>query len=324
MKLKIAFVGVAHWHAPIYAECLAPLDVSIVGSSDLDAEAGSAAAARLGLPFDRDAAAMLARTRPDFVFITPRHDRALDELAPVLAARLPFLIEKPMGLSGADAREVARRTRDAGLWAVSALPNRHLEIWDRFAALTAAGKLGRVMHASFRLINGPPERYRTMHHVPWMLDLALGGGGALRNLGVHGADAALRLAHGNPVKIVGARTTRHGFGETVDEYGTALVEFGEGIVAQIEAGYSWAPSDGGDFEWRIAATGAYLQQTRNRIVVRHADGAVEDRPTLMPSYAPLVAEALAAWSAGRAPVVSLAECAAAVELCDAIYEAARR
>jgi predicted dehydrogenase len=317
--LSIAFVGVAHWHAPIYLDCLSKADARVVASSDLDAVAGRAAAGRLGLPFEPDAAAMLARAKPDFVFVTPRHDRALEELAPVLDRKLPFLIEKPMGLTGEVAREVARRTRAAGVYAAPALPNRLLEIWERKRALEAEGKLGRVMHASFRLINGPPGRYRTMHHVPWMLEPALAGGGALRNLGQHGADATLILAGGAAPDVLAARTTRHGFGEKIDEYATALIAVPGGAVVQVEAGYSWAPSTGGDFEWRIAATGAYLQQTKGRLVVRHAAGEVETLDTEQPSYLPMVQRLLADFRADRAPFASIEDCAAAASLVDAIY-----
>ncbi|MBL8701589.1 MAG: Gfo/Idh/MocA family oxidoreductase [Alphaproteobacteria bacterium] len=319
MSPTIAFVGIAHWHAPIYLDCLSRIGIRVVGASDLDAEAGRAASARLGLDFTPDAADMLARARPDFVFVTPRHDRALDELAPVLDRRLPFLIEKPMGVDGRIAAEVARRTAAAGVWAAPALPNRLLEIWDRLARLEAAGRLGALLHASFRLINGPPGRYRTMHHVPWMLDPAIGGGGALRNLGMHGADAILRLARGATPALAAARTTRHGFRERVEEYATAVMTLPDGAVMQVEAGYSWAPSSGGDFEWRIAATGAYLQQTKGLLVVREAGGAIETLETEQPSYLPMVDRVLADFGAGRPPFATLAECAAATDLCDRIY-----
>jgi predicted dehydrogenase len=321
MTLSIAFVGIAHWHAPIYRDCLAGRDARIVGGSDLDAEAGAAAAARLDLDFEPDAAAMLARTRPDFVIVTPRHDRVLAELAPVLDRRLPFLIEKPMGLSGAEASLVAEHARAAGVYAAPALPNRLLEIWDRMADLAARDRLGRVMHASFRLINGPPHRYRTQHHVPWMLDPAIGGGGCLRNLGQHGADAVLLLAQGGVPRVAAARRTRHGFGEAVEEFATALVDLPGGAVAQIEAGYSFAPPAGGDFEWRIAATGAYLQQTKGRLLVRDAEGHVETVETEQPSYRPMVARVLADFRAGRAPFATIDDCAAAARLVDAIYAA---
>lgn len=322
MTLAIAFVGVAHWHAPIYQECLRKLDARIAGASDMDHAAGKAAAERLGVPFEPDAATMLARTRPDFVFVTPRHDRAREELAPVLDRRLPFLIEKPMGVSGAIAREIAERTRAVGVYAAPALPNRLLEIWDRLRALQDAGRLGRVMHASFRLINGPPGRYRTMHHVPWMLDPALGGGGALRNLGQHGADATLILAGGGAPQVRAASLTRHGYGEPVEEFASAMLTLPGGAVVQVEAGYSWAPSSGGDFEWRIAATGAYLQQTKGRLVVRPAQGEVETLETVQPSYLPMVERVLADFRAGRAPFASIDDCAAAASLVDAIYAAA--
>lgn len=317
-------VGVAHWHASIYQECLANLGIGVVGTSDIDAEAGHAAAERLGLPFAPDAADMLARCRPDFVFVTPRHDRALEELAPVLDRRLPFLIEKPMGVNGRVAAEVARRAEAAGAWAAPALPNRLLEIWDRFARLFDAGKLGMVMHASFRLINGPPARYRTLHQVPWMLDPTIGGGGALRNLGIHGADAILSLARGAAPRLHAARTTMHGHREAVEEYAAALMTLADGTVVQLEAGYSRAPSNDGDYEWRIAATGAYMQQTKGRFVLRAADGMVEELGTAQPSYQPMVERVLADFAAGRPPFATLAECAAAAALCDRIYEAAQR
>ena len=324
MKPRIAFVGVAHWHAPIYRDCLSRLDAEVVGASDLDATAGREAAENLAIPFSADAADMLARCRPDFVFVTPRHDRALEEIAPVLDRRLPFLVEKPMGVDGRVAAEVARRAEEAGAWAAPALPNRLLEIWDRVARLSGEGRLGTVMHASFRLINGPPGRYRDLHRVPWMLDPAIGGGGALRNLGMHGADAILHLAGGATPRIDAACTTTHGYRERVDEYATATMVLPGGTAVQMEAGYSWAAPTGGDFEWRIAATGAYLQQVKGRLVVRMADGAVEELETVQPSYQPMVERVLADFAAGRPPFAKLAECAAATALCDRVYEAAAR
>jgi predicted dehydrogenase len=325
MTLAIAFVGVAHWHAPIYRDCLAKLDARVVGGSDLDPVAGAAAAERLGLPFFADADDMLARTRPDFVFVTPRHDRVLEELAPVLSRRLPFLIEKPMGRSGTVAREVARRAGLAGVYAAPALPNALLEIWDRMRARAEAGRLGTVMHASFRLINGPPGRYRDLHHVPWMLDPGIGGGGALRNLGQHGADAALRLARiaGGAPRVVAARLVDRGHRQAVEDYGTALLDLPGGIAVQLEAGYSHAPPTGGDFEWRIAATGAYLQQTKGRLVVRDADGMTETLETEQPSYAPMVRRVLEDFRAGATPFATLEDCAAAACLIDAVYSAAQ-
>ena len=51
------------------------------------------------------------------------------------------------------------------------------------------GTFGDLAHATFRIVGGPPAR-DIADDVPWMLDPAVSGGGALRNLGIRAADAA--------------------------------------------------------------------------------------------------------------------------------------
>ena len=87
------------------------------------------------------------------------------------------------------------RAAAAGRFVAVPLPNRLGPAMVECARLRDAGRLGRIGHAHFRLVNGPPERYR-VDGVAWMLDPALSGGGALRNLGIHGVDCAAALATG--------------------------------------------------------------------------------------------------------------------------------
>ena len=321
MPPRVAFLGVAHWHAPIYAGILKTLGVPVVGASDLDAADGAAAAATLGLPFDANAGAMLAATRADFVFVTPRHDRVMATLAPALARRLPMLIEKPMGLNGTQAREAARAIEAAGACATAALPLRHNLIWSHVARLRQAGTLGTVMHTHFRIINGPPRRYPDWG-VGWMLEPDKSGGGALRNLGIHGADAFLGLA-GPEVEVRAAATSHGAYGLEIEEFATALLQAPGGPACTIEAGYSYA-SGGGDLEWRVAATGAYFLETATELTIRFADGRLETHATpKIPIQQPMVEAAFADFAAGRAPACPVAECAEAVALCDRIYKAAK-
>ena len=107
-------------------------------------------------------------------------------------------------------------------------------------------------------MNGPPERYR-LDGVPWVLDPAIGGGGALRNLGIHGIDAALALAGGADLAIVSAAIDRRLHGEAVEEYAVVTLRAPDGMIATVEAGYTYASmAPGGDFEWRVSARNAYL------------------------------------------------------------------
>jgi len=317
--MRTVIVGVAHWHAQMYADALAELGSPVLGTSDLDAEAGKAAATKLKLPFDTDAAAMLDRIKPDIAFVLPRHDRAVDELRPVLDRRLPFLIEKPMGLDGTRARAVAEAARKTGVFAASALGNRGLAIWKRFSELKQAGTLGTVMHGHFRTVNGPPGRYRDWA-VGWMLDPAISGGGSLRNLGFHGVDAAITLL-GPGAKVRGASITTHAYKLPVEEFATAMVAVDGGPVVTVEAGYSYA-AGGGDMEWRIAATGAYLRETRGRLEVRLADGTLEATDVPLPGYHSLTEDTLRRLKAGLPPAADVEDCARAAELIDQIYQAA--
>lgn len=317
--MRTVIVGVAHWHAQMYADALAELGSPVLATSDLDAEAGRAAAAKLKLPFDRDAAAMLDRIKPDIAFVLPRHDRAMDEVKPVLDRRLPFLIEKPMGLDGTKARAVAEAAKKAKVFAASALSNRGLAIWKRVDELKQAGKFGTLMHGHFRTVNGPPGRYRDWA-VGWMLDPAISGGGSLRNLGFHGVDAAISIL-GPEAQVRGASITRHAYNLPVEEFATAMIAVDGGPVVTVEAGYSYA-AGGGDMEWRIAATGAYLRETRGRLEVRLADGTLEATDVPPPGYHSLTADTLRRLKDGRPPAADVEDCARAAELIDRIYQAA--
>ncbi|MBI1773718.1 MAG: Gfo/Idh/MocA family oxidoreductase [Proteobacteria bacterium] len=321
MPLAIAILGVAHWHAPTYAQILGELGHRVVGSSDGDATAGALQAQKLGLAFESSTEALLDRTRPDFVFVLPRHDRVKATLAPVLERRLPFLLEKPMGLSGAQSTDLASAAASAGVFAAAALANRHLAIWAVYRRLQAEERLGTVMHAHFRLNNGPPERYRDLG-VPWMLDPVISGGGPLRNLGIHATDAVLTLADGHMVKVQAAQLSHRAYHLPVEEFATALLQVEGGPIVTLEAGYSYA-AGGGDFEWRIAATGATMIERKGLLAVRWPNGELTETKTDMPGYRSFVLTMLADFQAGRPPVASLSDCAAAAMLIDRIYAAAK-
>ncbi|MBM3549242.1 MAG: Gfo/Idh/MocA family oxidoreductase [Alphaproteobacteria bacterium] len=319
-RMRTVIVGVGHWHAQMYADALAKLGASVLGTSDLDAEAGRAAAEKVRLPFETDSAALLDRVKPDLVFVLPRHDRAMDELRPVLDRRLPFLIEKPMGRTGVEARAVAEAAKKTKVFAASALANRSLAIWKRVEALQRAGQFGTLMHAHFRTVNGPPGRYRDWA-VGWMLEPSISGGGAMRNLGFHGADAAVVLSGGKVPTVRGASVTHHAYKLPVEEFATAVVAAESGAVISLEAGYSYA-AGGGDMEWRIAATGAYLRETRGRLEVRLADGTLEATDVPLPGYHSLTEDVLTRLKQGKPPAADVEDCARAGELIDRIYQSA--
>ncbi|MBL8385171.1 MAG: Gfo/Idh/MocA family oxidoreductase [Burkholderiales bacterium] len=325
MPLSAAILGVTHWHAPRYVKHLGARGVRVIGASDADAQAGRAAADRLGLAFAPDTDRALATFRPDLAVLLPRHDLAAREIGAVAVRGVPMLVEKPMGRNGDEAAAAAAAVRAAGVFAAVCLPNRHLGIWDAYRALVAEDALGEVLHAHFRTINGPPSRYLD-YGVPWMLDPAIGGGGALRNLGIHGADAICMLAGAGEPAVAGARLSHARSRGAVEDFAAAVVSTPAGFVATLEAGYTYANlQEGGDYEWRIAATGAYLHECNGRLTVHRRGGRPVETavPTPHLAYAHMVDAALDAFAAGHAPPATVDDCVRAVRLQDRIYAAAR-
>lgn len=321
-RLRVAIAGVTHWHAPRYLESLAVHETEIAGVSDHDQVAGAHQAAKIGCRFFADTADMLGAVHPDFVLLLPRHDLAVREAQAIAERRLPTLTEKPMGLDADEARRTAEALLAGHGFAAACLPNRHLMFWEAIARLRAEDRLGTPIHASFRIVNGPPSRYPG-YGVPWMLDPARSGGGVLRNLGAHGADASLALA--GDLAVRGAVVARRGYGLAVEDYATGTLAAADGFSTTIEVGYSHADPNASDQEFRLAATGAYVVDANGTLAVTTADGQrnVAKSRTATDGYDMLVAETLVRFRAGRKPVADVAQCARAVTIIDAIYRASR-
>jgi predicted dehydrogenase len=191
--------------------------------------------------------------------------------------------------------------------------------------LAAAGRAGSLAHAQFRIVNGPPERYRD-DGVGWMLDPAVSGGGALRNLGIHGVDAALALAEGElTLKCASIRRSIHK-AETIEDHALLVLADAAGALFTVEAGYTFASMrPGGDFEWRIATANAYLVDSgATAFAATLDDGEQRALAPLPPAvrYDTFAADTLARLRAGQPPSVGMNDYVRAMRLIDLAYEEA--
>ena len=146
---------------------------------------------------------MLAETRPDFVIALGRHSRMAETAHVLLDHRLPFLMEKPMGVNAAEVRGVAARAASVGAFVAVPLYQRLHPFVARARQLLAEGRFGPLSHFYFR-VNRPTSARYPAWGSPWMLDPAQVGGGCLRHLGSHGLDLFLhphRGPRGSPVQV---------------------------------------------------------------------------------------------------------------------------
>ena len=218
--------------------------------------------------------------------------------------------------------EAARRRR---AFVGVPLPNRFGPIAREMAELEAKGRLGKLAHGHFRIVNGPPQRYRD-DGVGWMLDSTISGGGALRNLGIHGIDAALSLAQG-ALRVVSASISNRIHDEPVEDYAHVTMCDEAGTLFTVEAGYTYASmAPGGDFEWRIATGSAYLiDRGETAQCATLDDGNTRTLEPEHPStrYRLFMSDTFRKLRSGEAPAVSIEDYLAAMQIIDAAYEKAK-
>src|SRR5689334_22774062 len=207
--MRVAMLGVGHWHAGMHAKGVLDAGAQIAGVWDPDAGAIARFVDACGGTSRQDAAATLA-DGPDLVIALGRGPAAAAQLAWLIEQGIPILADKPIGVSHADVAPLADAAEQRNQFVSVALVNRI------GGAVEALRNCGALVHFYFRIINGHPRRYRDWH-VPWMLDPQQSGGGALRNLGVHGVHAFLTLTSEHPVHVEHA-AFRGVFGEVVEDY----------------------------------------------------------------------------------------------------------
>jgi predicted dehydrogenase len=299
---RIALLGAGHWHARFHAEAARAAGATLVAVWDPD----PAAAVRLDADAAVDSLAAALDCRPDLAIALGRGPEMPARIDAALARGVAVLADKPIGISAADLKPLLGHPG----WLTVALPHRLGPLPD-----LAVGR-GPIRTVRFRLVNGPSQRYRDWG-VGWMLDRAQSGGGALRNLGLHGVDAFLALAGPQPVRVEHAAFLAGG---TVEDYALVVLRASDGMLGIIEAGYTHADPAGSQFEWCIDAAGASLVDDGERCSEATADGTVV-RPSLPQGrrYAAFMADALARLAAGRPPLVPLADFARAMAVVDAAY-----
>jgi predicted dehydrogenase len=321
-KLRIAAIGVGHWHSLFDAAYLKTLvgmsEVSLVGLQDADNALAAQRAAQLGNPPTfTDYRDMLAKARPDFVLVLGRHSDMAAAADFLLDEGYPFLVEKPGGINAEEVKRVAEKAAAKGAFAGVPLFQRFQPFVSHARRMLAEGAFGPVSHFYFRS-NRPTSARYVQWGAPWMLDPALAGGGSLRNVGLHGIDAFLHLT-GEDAEVIGAQTSSRALGQPVEDYATVILRTPSGVVGTIEVGNTF-PGKAGDAEWRLSGRDALLSLRGGTLRCVTASGEQELAGAL-PEPLPAVAvrDALARWQRGEPPAVGIADCYRAMRVVDAAY-----
>jgi len=318
-ELKIAFLGVSHWHVPLYFPALSK--GAVIAFSDPNAAIGEKFAGQLGCRFYADWKALLDETRPDFVFAFAPHNEMAAMALELIARGIPFAMEKPMGMSEREVSAVAEAAEKAN--AFCAIPF----VWrysDTVARLKESILTGKILHMSYRFIAGPPSRY--LQSSPWMLSGRTAGGGCMTNLGVHFIDMALYLTDSTDADVL-ASGYQYNDDYDIEIYGTSLLRMANGASLTLETGYAYPMSEEAKREnrWCIVTEQGYYTLAENCLEAREY-GKEAERVSLSTDsdvYYPKFVEAtLDDYVNGRTPRASLREMLTVRRILDRMNEAA--
>ncbi len=327
MPVRIAAIGVGHWHSlfdAAYLKTLASMpEVQLVGVQDPDAAMAAQRAAQVGgPPTFTDYREMLAMTRPDFVVTLGRHSEMAGIAHFLLDEGYPFLIEKPVGLNAREVRSVADKAAAKRAFVAVPLFQRFQSFVSHARRMLAEGAFGPVSHFYFRSNRPSSARYVSWGS-PWMLDPAVAGGGCLRNIGLHGIDAFLFLT-GEDAQVTGVQMSSRAHGERVEDYATLLLRTASGVLGTIEIGNTF-PGKGADAEWKLAGRDALLVQREGSLRCTTAAGEQEFAgQSAEPLPVIAVRDALARWQNGEPPATGVEDCYRAMQLVDQAYDIAAR
>ncbi|WP_285115475.1 Gfo/Idh/MocA family oxidoreductase [Leifsonia sp. fls2-241-R2A-40a] len=156
-------------------------------------ERARAFAAERGVPTAHpDVSALLADPSVDVVYIATPHPSHAELAIAAIEAGKHVLIEKPLALDAAEAREVAARAREAGVYCAEALWTFFLPRFDVVRRLIDGGEIGDVRTVLAEYGEYLPDHHRAM-------DPALAGG-SLLDLGTYPIALAARWT-GRPVAV---------------------------------------------------------------------------------------------------------------------------
>jgi scyllo-inositol 2-dehydrogenase (NADP+) len=246
-KVRLAIVGLDHDHVwGLLTDISKEPDAELVAIADAHPELVERAKTRApaSVKFYSDYVKMLDEAKPDAVIVTTANDKHLEILRECAKRHINFSVEKPMATNAADAREMARLAKEAGIKLM-------VNYWNAWVAPTHEifhrvyrGDLGPVQKIIVEYGHqGPKEIGVSKYFADWLYDPVKNGGGAIMDFGCYGAEWALWLK-GRPSRVYAytlkLKTDQH---NAVDDDAVILLEYPDATAVLLPS-WDWPYSKG--------------------------------------------------------------------------------
>lgn len=250
--IRIAFIGISHWHVPLYLRAKEEGNLNFAAMSDPDEEKVKSLAEKYDCPWYTDAYKLLDEVKPEFVFAFAPHNQMPELAKELIRRRIPFSIEKPLGVCQEEVMEVKKEADKEGVFCAVPFVWRYSDLIQQFKKEVDPSD---ILHMAFKFIAGPTSRYELTS--PWMLETSKAGGGCMTNLGVHFIDMALYLTNSNQGNVL-ASSYHYASKYDIETYAASLVKLSSGATLLLETGYAYPMDElSRDNRWNIVTKNGY-------------------------------------------------------------------
>jgi predicted dehydrogenase len=315
MTLRIGIIGLGSAGIRHAAVVRSHPGAALIAVAD-PAPRAQALAAEWQVAWHSGAADLLARADIDAVAIGVPHAMLAATAVAAAERGKHMLLEKPMGISVAEAECVGAACRAAGVRLMVNYVHRFRAEYSEAAALLRAGAIGRPIMLIDIMASGQSA-------LPaWVFDRSVAGGGMLMYNGSHSIDRLLWLAD-SPVVHAQAATTTMAYPVELEDSAAALLTFANGCLGVLAQHKSAAPRTLATWETLIYGTAGAIRVTTG--VGLELTNAAERRQISTGEgdrFRGALDEFVAALGAGRDPTPSYTEGLAAMRVLAALYQSA--
>lgn len=234
-EVRVGMLGLGSIAQVVHLPVLSQMPgVRLVAVCDVDNAKARAIAGRFGIPrvHATDTEVFRADDLDAIIICTPNHMHAEQSIAALREGK-HVLVEKPIGVSAAEARAVTEAADEAGRTVMVAMNHRYRPDVQALKPFADGGELGKVFMARGAWLN----RKHRLVRPTWRHRRTTAGGGVLMDLGVQLLDLCLWVLSYPPIQSVTCYTHP---GEGMEVEDTAAVLASTETGAMISITLSWS------------------------------------------------------------------------------------
>jgi predicted dehydrogenase len=324
-QTSLAFVGVAHIHTPGYVDLVKKReDVTVKAVWDHDAPRAGKSAKELGVSAVADVNVIWSDPEISAIVICSETNRHRDLVLAAAKAGKYLFVEKPLGITGKESREMADAIEKTNLIFTTGYFQRADPKYIFLKSEIAKGNFGTITRVrGSNCHNGSLEGWFDTDW-RWMTDPKVSGVGAFGDLGTHKLDILMWLLGDVAAVTAQVRSVTGRYGDC-DETGEGLIRFKNGVIGTLAAG--WVDIED-PVQLLISGTEGHAVVVNNKLYYRSNKVPTSDnrkpQTDLPPTPRPPLQQFLDAVAGAKdQPLVKPSEAAARVTVMEAMYEAAR-